>query len=336
MSWSKSILALGLSILIWSCDDKPQRSLKKDLPTKTVKAFEKVERPSFNADSAYVYTKNQVDFGPRVPGSKEHAACANYLEKELQRFGWATQVQNGTVNTFDGLSLPIFNITGKYKPELTNRIMLFAHWDTRPFADRDDNNQNKPILGANDGASGVGVLLEIARAIQQSNVKPSVGIDLVFFDAEDYGQPHNTMAAQSGNTWCLGSQYWANNLPEDFIKPKYGILLDMVGASDATFPKEGGSMQFNKELVEKVWYIGQKLGYKNHFVNNINYGGITDDHVYVSRLAEIPSIDIIHYDPNRGDFGHFHHRHSDNMDIIDPKTLGAVGETMLEVIYRER
>jgi hypothetical protein len=253
----------------------------------------------------------------------------------LNSLGWATTVQKGNVTAFDGNQLPVYNITGKYLPESKRRIMLFAHWDTRPFADRDESEKNKPILGANDGGSGVGVLLEIARAISKDSVKPSIGIDIVFFDAEDYGQPSGPMSLQSGESWCLGSQYWAKNLPSDFIKPRWGILLDMVGAKNAIFPKEGISMQRNRELVEHVWYIGQKLGYAQYFVNDVMRGGITDDHVYVNK-AGIPSIDIIHYYTAKGDFMIHHHRHSDNLEIIDTKTLKAVGETVLEVVYREK
>jgi Zn-dependent M28 family amino/carboxypeptidase len=213
--------------------------------------------------------------------------------------------------------------------------MLFAHWDTRPFADRDTQDKGKPILGANDGGSGVGVILELVRAIMQDSLKPKVGIDFVFFDVEDYGQVSGAMTPKSSNTWCLGSQYWGSNLPDDFIKPKYGILLDMVGAKNAVFPRETESLKYNASLVSTVWFLAENLGYGKYFIQDVA-GGITDDHGPVSVLAGIPSIDIIHYDPTKRDFGHFHHRHSDNMDVIDRSTLKAVGETMLEVIYREK
>jgi Zn-dependent M28 family amino/carboxypeptidase len=332
----KKLILIVITIsAFWSCkDEKKERKLNIPSASKP-KVFERVQRPSFDEQSAYNYLKKQVDFGPRVPGSQEHKACAEYLEKELTELGWETEVQKGTVTTFDNKTLPIYNITGRYKPKNVNRIMLFAHWDTRPFADRDESDKNKPIDGANDGASGVAVLLELARAISQDSIKPTIGIDIVFFDAEDYGQPSGTMALQTGETWCLGSQYWAKSLPKDFIKPKWGILLDMVGGKHAVFPKEGVSLRHNKELVDHVWYIGQKLGYGKYFVNDAIRGGITDDHVYVNR-AGIPSIDIIHYYTAKGDFMAHHHRHSDNMDIIDPLTLKVVGETVLEVVYREK
>lgn len=331
----KSILFLVTVVFLFSsCDEKPKRSLKK--PVKAPLPFVPVKKPVFDAESAYQYIQKQVDFGPRVPGTPAHKACAEYLEKELSDLGLTTEMQVGKTTSFDGLELPVYNITGKYDPENTNRIMFFAHWDTRPFADRDVKDKGTPILGANDGGSGVGVILEMVRAIMQDTLKPKVGIDFVFFDVEDYGQVSGTMTQSNSNTWCLGSQYWGNNLPEDYIKPKYGILLDMVGAKDAVFPREAGSLNYNPSLVSKVWYMAQNLGYGNYFIDDIAAGGITDDHVPVNVLAGIPSIDIIHYYPKKRDFGHFHHRHSDNMDVIDRNTLKAVGETMLEVIYNEK
>jgi len=317
-----------------SCDDKPKRSLKK--PTKPVEEFVAADKPKFDAENAYQYIQKQVDFGPRVPGTSEHKACAEYLENELKSLGLETEFQAGKTTSFDGLELPVYNITGKYDPTNENRIMFFAHWDTRPFADRDVKDKGKPILGANDGGSGVGVILEMVRAIMQDSLKPKVGIDFVFFDVEDYGQVSGTMTQSNANTWCLGSQYWGNNLAEDYIKPKYGILLDMVGAKDAVFPREALSLEYNSSLVSKVWYLAENLGYGNYFIQDVAAGGITDDHGPVTKLAGVPSIDVIHYYPDRRDFGHFHHRHSDNMDVIDTTTLKAVGETMLEVIYREK
>ncbi|UTW63835.1 M28 family peptidase [bacterium SCSIO 12741] len=332
MKLQAATLAIFL-LIIWGCEeDKPKRQLGTGAAPKST--FKPVAKPAFNADSAYHYIDQQVAFGPRVPGTKEHKACADYLSAEMTRFGWDVEVQDITVEVFNGQKLPAYNIMASYDKANPNRVVLFAHWDTRPFADRDDSRENVPIPGANDGASGVGVLMEMARVIAQDSLKPNVGIDIVFFDAEDYGKPSQAMGGQDGNTWCLGSQYWSQNLPEGY-QPKYGVLLDMVGATGAVFPKEGVSMQYNPELVDRVWYLAGKLGYGNYFVPKIAPGGITDDHLYVNRLAGIPTIDIIHYHHDRRDFGHFHHRHTDDMAIIDTKTLHAVGVTVLELIYRE-
>lgn len=327
-----------LLLLLLSCstEKKPNKSLEnknESIPKKTISL---AEFPEFNADSAYHFTNKQVAFGPRVPNTKAHRDCAQWLEKELRRHGWSAHTQKAVVTAFNGLDLNIFNIVGRWDTANTNRILLFAHWDSRPFADRDKQNRNKPIDGANDGASGVGVLLEIARSISMSNLPLNVGIDIVFFDAEDYGTPQGTMGlAQDGDTWCLGSQYWAANPSIPNYKAKYGILLDMVGAADAVFPKEAVSMYYARPVVEKVWAIAKKLGYENYFIKAQPPGGITDDHLYINKIMGIPSIDIIHYEPGRSDFGSFHHTHDDGMELIEASTLNAVGRVVLAVLYSE-
>lgn len=325
------LMAIGLA---YSCSEDKQRSANK-AKSKPQTSFTPVSRPASNGDSAYKYVEKQVSFGPRVPGMKSHSECADYLRNKMASFGWSVQTQRAEVKSFDGKTLPIQNIISTWNKSAQVRILLFAHWDTRPFADRDDSEKSKPIMGANDGASGVAVLMDIARVIGLDSIKPNVGIDIIFFDAEDYGQPSGLMGGQKGETWCLGSQYWGNNLHEEGYKAEYGILLDMVGASNAVFPREAGSLRYNPQLVDKVWYYANNLGYNNYFINEIAYGGVLDDHVYVSTLAKIPAIDIIHYDPIKKDFGPFHHRHTDDLSIIDPKTLEAVGNVVLETIYRE-
>ena len=219
--------------------------------------------------------------------------------------------------------------------ERPKRIMLCAHWDTRHIADRDEENPTGPIDGANDGASGVGVLLEIARHLSQ--VDPDLGIDLIFFDAEDYGSPQLSMGmtalSDMDNSWCLGSQFWAKNPPITGYKPQFGILLDMVGGEFATFPKEGFSLKYANPLVQAIWNKAQNLGYGNYFINRA-IGGITDDHKYINEIAGIPTVDIIHYNPNKSDFGVFHHTHQDNITIINKNTMVAVGSTCMEIIYQ--
>ena len=216
--------------------------------------------------------------------------------------------------------------------------MLCAHWDTRPFADRDTFNINKPIVGANDGASGVGVLLEIARVVEKDSIE--IGLEIIFFDVEDYGAPNYNSSFSdlqtSNDTWCLGSQYWSYNISKDYQKPEFGILLDMVGAKDAVFPKEEISRQYAGYHLNKLWKLGKYLGYGNYFKKKIA-PPLTDDHTYINQIAQIPTMDIIHYDisqsTNRFDFGHFHHTHKDNLEIIDPQTLKAVGQTVLTYLY---
>ena len=290
--------------------------------------------PGFNADSAYQYIKNQVDFGPRVPNSPSHKLCAAYLSASLKSFGANVIEQKAELKAYNGIILKSTNIIGSYNIESKTRILLCAHWDSRPISDHDSNPQNfdKPVLGANDGASGVGVLLEMARVFGKNT--PSVGIDIVFFDAEDYGAPENFVGV-SENSWCLGSQYWSANPHVSGYAAKYGILLDMVGAPNATFYKEQISMSYAPDVVNNVWSTARNLGFSQYFINE-NGGGITDDHLYVNKIAGIPCIDIIHFNPNsEHGFGDFWHTVNDTMDNIDKNTLFAVGTTLMNVVYKE-
>lgn len=294
-----------------------------------------VSVPKFSVDSAYRYIQKQVDFGPRVPNTKPHANCATYLTHKLRNFGAEVTVQEADVTAFDGTILHAKNIIASYNPNLKERVLLFAHWDTRPWADHDNNmaNHNKPILGANDAASGVGILLEMARQFQQQ--PPNVGVDIILFDAEDYGAPDKYASAETSDSWCLGSQYWANNKHRPNYRAKYGILLDMVGAKNATFYRESISDYYAKYLVDHIWQYAAALGFGNYFINESG-GWITDDHLYVNKIAGIPAIDIIQYSPNTDTgFGHFWHTMNDNMDIIDKNTIQAVATTIMHVVYNE-
>lgn len=287
--------------------------------------------PDFNADSAYQYVAHQVNFGPRVPNTKAHKDCALYLESELKRFGADVFIQETLLKAYNGTMLEAKNIIGSYNSESEKRVLLFAHWDSRPYADSDPDPKNHytSIDGADDGASGVGVLLEIARQVQQKS--PSVGIDIIFFDAEDYGT-HTSEVDRLDDTWCLGSQFWAKNPHVPNYKAEYGILLDMVGHKDALFYKEQTSLKFAAPVVEKIWKTGRDLGYGRFFIN-ARGGGVVDDHQYVIAGRNIPCVDIINYDPNKNGFGDYWHTMDDTIDNISTATLKAVGQTVLEVIY---
>lgn len=286
--------------------------------------------PSFNQDSAYYFIEEQVALGARYPNSEAHQKTGDYIINKLKSFDKINvQVQNFTATAFDGKILSGRNIVASFNPESKKRILLAAHWDTRPFADQDDERKDEPILGANDGGSGTGILLEIARTLSVSAEQPQVGIDMIFFDLEDYGNN------STPDSYCLGSQYWGRNkMPADYTA-YYGILLDMVGAKNAKFAMEGYSMQTAPSVVKKVWNMAHRIGYGGFFPFQ-EAPAITDDHVYVNQLAQIPMIDIIEYSTaGKGYFGSYWHTHDDNMDVIGKETLKAVGQTVTHVIYNE-
>ncbi|MBO5864704.1 MAG: M28 family peptidase [Bacteroidaceae bacterium] len=294
--------------------------------------------PIFDADSAYSFVARQVAFGPRVPGTSTHRKCGDYLVDKLRSYGADVITQEVDLKAYNGDVLKARNIIAQFQPGKQERVMLCAHWDTRPWADSDPDKANhyKPILGANDGGSGVGVLLEVAR---QLSMNPTgVGVDIILFDAEDYGLHENDVEKYSSvkNSWALGSQYWSYFPHVSGYSPRYGILLDIVGAPGSVFHQEYYSIYFAPGVVRKVWQWAKKAGYSSYFVNEEG-GAITDDHVYVNTTAGIPCIDIINYDPESPNgFGAHHHTVKDDMDWIDASTLKAVGQTVLTVIYNEK
>jgi hypothetical protein len=327
-----TIIGVGL-LLIVSCNSC--RKQKDLVQQEVIEPYVQVS-PEFNADSAYRYVEKQVSFGPRVPNSDAHRACGDYLTAQLSLFGAEVTEQKADIRHYDGSILRMRNIIGSYQPEKAKRILLFAHWDTRPWADRetDPQKQKQPIPGADDGASGVGVLLEIARQLQQKPI--AVGIDIIFFDLEDSGQPVFDTHIVPGEWWCLGSEYWAKNPHVPEYKASYGILLDMVGAPDASFMKEGYSVQYAANIVEKIWRTAVNLGYGQFFISR-NNGYVTDDHLPVNKHHRAPAVDIINIKDNTSTgFPSHWHTHDDNMNIISRGTLKAVGQTVMEVIYSEK
>lgn len=174
--------------------------------------------------------------------------------------------------------------------------------------------------------------MEIARQLQVKS--PYIGVDLILFDVEDQGAPYYAANSSNEDSWCLGSQYWANEVVKNGYNARWGILLDMVGASDASFMKEQISMYYADELVDYIWEKAISMGHDDYFINQKG-GSVTDDHLYVNRIAEIPCIDIIDYDNQRGGFSHTWHTHDDTIENVDPKTLKAVGDVLLEVIYEQ-
>jgi hypothetical protein len=300
-------------------------------------AVVKIGVPPFNADSAYFFVESQVKLGPRVPNSEAHREAAAFLVNRLKSYGAMVVEQDFQAFTYDHQQLKLKNIIASFFPQTNKRIILAAHWDTRPFADKDDKNKNASFDGANDGASGVGVLLEIARALSSSKA-PRVGVDIILFDGEDWGEKEGMSSVElpegQESWWCLGSQYWAKNKHKKSYSAQYGILLDMVGAKRSQFYREEVSLRFAPKIVEKVWDRAAQIGYSDYFVKQ-NVSGITDDHVFVNQLAKIPMIDIVPYKAGIGFFGDYHHTTKDNLNLISKETLAAVGNTLLHLLYYE-
>jgi glutaminyl-peptide cyclotransferase len=314
-------MAALVAMFLTNCSTS-DNSGKSEQPAKVV------DVPVFNADTAYQFVQDQVDFGPRIPNSSEHEAAGDDIIKTLEGYGAKVMVQAFEATAYDGTVLQLRNIIASYNPEVKKRVLLATHWDTRPWASKDPVDKQAKFDGANDGGSGVGVLLEIARNLNTQ--MPDVGVDLIFFDGEDWGQEQGG----SPDTWCLGSQYWSKNPHQKGYSAYYGILLDMVGAKDAQFRYEGTSYQMARKILDKVWKQGVALGYSRYFIPEKS-SSITDDHYYVNTIAKIPMIDILQYDRDSGYFGDFHHTQADNMDLIDKNTLKAVGQTVMQVVYYE-
>lgn len=292
--------------------------------------------PAFNADSAYAYIQAQCDFGPRTMNSEAHEQCANWIIRKFQQFGCDVTTQKTDVKGYDGTTLHATNIIAKYKPEATKRILLCAHWDSRPWADNDPDSANwrKPVMAANDGASGIAVMLELARLLQNDTTL-TYGIDFVCFDAEDWGTPQWEKQSGSEDSWALGAQYWAKNASHH-NRPEYGILLDMVGGQGAKFYQELASKQYAPNIVDKVWAAAEAARYGSYFPRQ-DGGYITDDHIPVNEHAKIPTIDVIPFYPDcpQSSFGPTWHTIHDTMEHIDKNTLKAVGQTVVQVLFSE-
>jgi glutaminyl-peptide cyclotransferase len=287
--------------------------------------------PPFDQNSAYDYIQKQVDFGPRVPNTDAHDQCRQFLADELRSQGLTVIEQRFKAPGPNNETLNGTNIIGQYNPKAKRRIFLAAHWDTRYTADSPINEErhNEPILGADDGGSGVGILLELARVLKENPIE-GFGIDIIFYDAEDQGT-----SGGSETTWCLGSQHWSRNLHAANYQPRYGILLDMVGSSNPRFTKDQISMTYAGPVMNKVWQLANAMGHGNMFVN-IPTDPLVDDHYFVNTIAGLPMIDIINRPAgSQTGFGDYWHTHDDDMSVIDKNTLKAVGQVITAVVYRE-
>lgn len=287
------------------------------------------ETPSapFDADSAYAYVKRQVDFGPRVPNTEAHRLAGDWISAELRRHGADVTEQRMDLQAFDGTLLKARNIFGQFNPAEEERTLLLAHYDCRPWADEDPDPDKRrmPVDGANDGASGVAVLLEIARQISLDN--PGSGIDILFVDAEDWGTEGDD------DSWALGARYFVKHPVKPGYRPARVIVADMVGGRGARFPVEYFSQQAAPDLVNEIWNHAAAAGYGSMFPRRPG-GAVTDDHVEFIKEG-IPAVDIIEYHPRSGFNPHWHTT-SDNIDNIDKTTLGAVGETIMTYLKQNK
>ena len=306
--------------------------------TDTAEALDsaRICRVSFDADSAFAFAKAQCEFGFRTPNSVALEKCGNYIVGKFRQFGLEVNEQRTTVKAWNGKSSKCRNIIATYQPEAKERIVLAAHYDARPWAEQDADStlHHQPVMAADDGASGVAVLLEVARKLKE--LRPAIGIDFICFDAEDYGAPYwaPEQVRNDESTFCLGSQYWsAHPLRSDYA-PRYGILLDMVGGRGNRFYYEGFSMKYAQAVAVRVWDAAKYAGAEEYFIQE-NGGFITDDHLPMNNIGGIPTIDVIAFSPDDGFPKHWHTTH-DTMDNIDPATLKAVGQTMLQVISEEK
>ncbi|WP_028907831.1 M28 family peptidase [Xylanibacter ruminicola] len=328
---NKNIFAvISLVLLVASCGNLKKQTTDESASLQPV-------GPVFCSDSAYQYCQAQCEFGPRTMNSKAHDDCEKWIISKFESFGMQVTPQKAVLKGYDGTSLNSTNIIASYRPDLSDRVLLCAHWDSRPWADNDPDEANwkTPVMAANDGASGVAVMLEIARLLSKDTLQ--LGVDFICFDAEDWGVPQWNEDNFDSDSWALGAQYWSTNLHKKGYRARFGILLDMVGGQGAQFYKETMSVQYANHIVEKVWRAAQVVGYGSMFPSQQGTG-VTDDHISVNTKAKIPTIDIIPYYPNceQSSFGPTWHTVNDDMEHIDKNTLQAVGQTLIQVLFSEK
>jgi len=287
--------------------------------------------PHFDKDKAYSFVRKQTQFGPRVPNSAAHEACKEWMVNLFKSQGAVVIEQTFETNAYDKQKLNGTNIIASYHPEAKHRIMIASHWDSRPMCDQDPDTSyiRQAVLGADDGASGVGIILEMSRLLQQNELK-DLGVDFILFDCEDYGDAQGEV-----ETWCLGSQYWSRNKHTANYKADYGILLDMVGAANPNYYQEEYSLQFAPKVIDKIWKLAHDEGYGQNFIAK-KRPGLVDDHLFVNMIAKIPMIDIINCPPgSQTGFVNHWHTHKDDMNAIDPLSLELLGKILIKLIYLE-
>lgn len=309
---------MGLSFFLGSCSEPSQFKFTD----------QGRDVPEFDADNTYSYVEEQLAFGPRVPNSQAHREAIQYFNSHFREMAGnrSVFVQSFKTEAY-GDSLQLFNLIAAFSPEKKDRILLAAHWDSRPRSEMDPDSPESPLVGADDGGSGVAVLMELARIFRDN--PPPIGVDIILFDGEDYGESGDL------NHYFLGSRHWGQNPPVEGYNPRFGILLDMVGGKGAQFPKEGYSMEYAPSLVNEIWRIGEEFGYGDLFLDEMGQK-VADDHIIVQRTTGIPMINIIHHSVNEEgnlEFAEYWHTQNDNIDIIDKEVMGKVGDVLLELIF---
>ena len=293
---------------------------------------------AFNGDSALAYARAQVAFGPRVPGTPAHRAAGDWIVAQMRARADSVEVQEWTHTTQTGQKLPMRNVIARFRPEQNDRVLYVTHWDSRPTADSDRNlgARQRPIDGANDGASGVGLFVALADVFKKT--PPTVGVDLLFVDGEDWGQFEDINDSTKNKDVLIGSQYFARTLPPTY-KPIFGVVWDMIGDKALNIRQEGHSISGAPEVVSRVWGVAKELGYGKYFLDE-STGGITDDHLPLIRkgLRVIDVIDINYCSDGAtncdGGPTNLHHTIGDTIDRISAKSLKIVGDVALTLVTR--
>ena len=325
-SFRFSLYLLLAVALVAGCSHKKPSA---PLPAKGID-YTQVQAPQPNADSAFRFVQEQVAFGFRIPGSEAWRRCAEYIAARMGRWCDTVVLQDFHTTLWDGSRVPGRNIVASINPDASRRVLLAAHWDSRMWADHDpdDANHRTPVPGANDGASGAAVLMEMARVM--SALPPSVGVDFVFFDVEDQGLPEWSERYED-NTWCKGSQHWAQNRHIPYYTAVYGILFDMVGTDQPRFTREQVSRYYAPGLTDKLWSAASALGFGNIFVNQ-ETDPILDDHMYVNQIAGIPMVDIVQNSPTTSFFSHWHTT-TDDLEAVNAETMRIVATVAMKTVY---
>jgi hypothetical protein len=288
-------------------------------------------KTAFVADSALSYARQQVAFGPRVPGTPQAQRAGDWIVAMMRARADTVVEQRWTHRTADGKDLPLRNILARFRPAAPQRILYVTHWDTRPTADADPvlGNRHTPIPGANDGAAGVGLFIALGDALKQA--PPDLGVDLLFVDGEDYGKSFDPPYTDV----LLGSQYFADHLPSPDYRPIFGVLWDMIGDKDLNILQEGNSLAQAPEVVSRVWQKAADLGYGKWFIAREGYE-VTDDHVPLLqkglRVIDVIDLDYGPLGPDGQANPNYHHTLQDTIDKISARSLQIVGDVAVALV----